>query len=268
LLICADQVALRFTIGYVLGAASLGYYVLARKVLEILNELLLNPLLKIALPAFSQLQSDPLRTQQALALGTQLAVLVGFPSFVGIALVAPQLIPLAFGRHWQASVAVLQILALMALVNPFIYFNAVLMRAQGQVSSQFMLSLGATLLLFTGVLPFAHEGLVIVASALLVRAYVMFPVRLWVTHRIIKISVFQQVRHCLPIFFATLTMAVILLLWQSLFKLELAPAFTLTICVSIGAVSYFAIIYWVARPLLQQATRFIRLRNLSASQVV
>jgi PST family polysaccharide transporter len=265
LLICTDQVALRFAIGYVLGAASLGYYVLARKILEILNELLLNPLLKIALPAFSQLQTDSLRTQQALTLGTQLAVLVGFPSFTGVVLVAPQLIPIAFGSDWQNSVAVLQILALMALVNPFIYFNAVLMRAQGQVSSQFMLSAVATFLLFVLVLPFTGRGLLAVALALLARAYMMFPIRLWVTHRVIKIAVFEEVKQCLPIFAATLVMVVVVLFLQHWFTLKLSPLLALLMCVAVGAISYLATLYGLARPLLQQTARFIRLTKLSDS---
>lgn len=266
LLVCLDQVALRFTIGYFLGAVSLGYYVLARKVLEILNELLLNPLLKTALPAFSQLQTDSARIQQALFLGTQLAALVAFPSFVGIALVAPELVPLTFGNQWQASIPVVQILALMALVNPVVYFNAVFMRGLGYVRSQFMLSALATVLLFIMVLPFAPHGLVAVALALLARAYIMFPIRLRITQRMTHMDAFEQITRCKGILAATLCMGIAVLLFQHFFSAELPPLFALISAIAVGIVGYLIVIYFLARSLVQQATQFIRLIRLSYTQ--
>lgn len=268
LLVCIDQIALRFTLGYFLGAVSLGYYVLARKMLEILNELLLNPLLKTALPAFSQLQIDPLRTQQALFLGTQLAALVVLPSFVGIVLVAPELVPITFGSQWQPSVPVVQILALMALVNPIVHINAVLMRGLGQVSSQFMLSAAATALLFVLVLPFAPQGLVAVVLALLARAYVMFPLRLWVTQRVTKINAFEQITRCKGVFAATSVMALVVLLCQPLFRAELSGLFSLINAIVVGIVSYVIMISILARPLVRQAAQFVRLLKPAYPQTV
>jgi O-antigen/teichoic acid export membrane protein len=109
-------------IGRFLGADALGAYYIAYQ-LAVRPLLKVNPVLtRVAFPVFAKKQQDDAALRRGFAELVRLVAFVAFPLLVGLAVLAPQLVPLAFGEEWSDSIPLIQILAglgaLKAVVNP------------------------------------------------------------------------------------------------------------------------------------------------------
>jgi PST family polysaccharide transporter len=111
--------SLIFDIDYVivgkrLGAEALGFYMLAFRIPELVIINVFYVLSAVAFPAYSHARQDPDRLRRGYLFSTQLQTLYGVGAGVGLAMLAPLLVPVIFGARWSASVAPLQALALYA----------------------------------------------------------------------------------------------------------------------------------------------------------
>jgi O-antigen/teichoic acid export membrane protein len=249
----ADNLLPRLAIGYVLGPAPLGQYAAARRVVDFLFTLATVPLSRVALPSFASLGEDPDRLRRMLRLGGELAGLFAFPCFLGVAVVAPDLMPAVFGPAWAPSAPAVQLLALIGLVTPFNQLSIVLLQGVGRVGWQAALMAASTSLLALLLALVGSHGLTAVAAALLVRAYVVFPARLHVTRRVAGIDVAEAYRGVLPTLAAALAMAGAVLLWRH----WLLPAgsggwIALGSSAAVGVVAYAGALAVLARPLLRR----------------
>ena len=95
----------RLAIGYALGAPAVGQFALARKIIELLNQLLMRPLARVGISGFAAYAGKPAQLAALLQRTAELGALAACPSFVGLAFVAPDLVPLALGPQWLPSVA-------------------------------------------------------------------------------------------------------------------------------------------------------------------
>ena len=84
-------------VGYGFGAQGLGPYSLASRLTTFLYDGIVGPLSSVAFPAFSKLQSEPLKFEQALYKFCETCSFISFPVFAGITAVAPNLVPWLFG---------------------------------------------------------------------------------------------------------------------------------------------------------------------------
>lgn len=107
-------------VGRLLGPAALGVYSLAYKLVTWPMLKVSHVVLRVAFPAFARLQADDavFRRHYLKLVGT--LALVAFPLLAGLAVVAPELLPLVFGPQWAGAVFATQVLcgvgALKALV--------------------------------------------------------------------------------------------------------------------------------------------------------
>ncbi|MCB1885127.1 MAG: lipopolysaccharide biosynthesis protein [Geminicoccaceae bacterium] len=237
LLLYADEFVPRLLLGHYLGPVVLGYYVLARKLLELMTEALIQPFVKVAMPVFAQLQDDPVKARRILVDGTRLAAAIAFPAFAGLALVAPDLLPVAFGEPWRPAVPATQVLALVGLSLPLSYFAAALMRGRGRAGWQLLIGAVGTLLIVLGVALAGPYGLVPAALAILLRFALLVPLRLLVAGRVLGADVAAQARACLPFLGATGGMALAVGAWYAL-EPGLAPLPSLACVVALGGAAY------------------------------
>jgi hypothetical protein len=92
-----------------------------------------------------------------------------------------------------------------------------------------------------------------VAAALLARAYLVFPVRLYVTRRVAGIDVAQAYRGALPALAAALAMAGAVLLWRHRRLPAGAGAWAaLASSAAVGVVAYAGALAVLARPLVRR----------------
>ena len=78
-------------IGYFLGEVALGYYAIAYRILEVMTQLLVDTIDKVALPTFSRLQTEPELFGSLFYKTTQFTSLITFPSYLGVVVLAPRI---------------------------------------------------------------------------------------------------------------------------------------------------------------------------------
>lgn len=119
-------------VGYRFGALGLGPYSLASRLVSVLYDGIVSPLQSVAFPAFSKLQLQPVKFEQALHRFCEMCSFVAFPVFCGIIAIAPDLIPLLFGAKWNSAIAILQILAAYGALRSALAFVHPFMLAKGR----------------------------------------------------------------------------------------------------------------------------------------
>lgn len=104
-------------IGSLLGATTLGFYNFAFNLTgQPVSRI--NPIVtKVAFPIFCRVQDDASRLQRGYLTIVKLVTSVNAPLLLGLVAVAPLLVPTVFGVQWTASVALVQVLALVALLR-------------------------------------------------------------------------------------------------------------------------------------------------------
>jgi O-antigen/teichoic acid export membrane protein len=253
-----DFVLPRVILGHALGPAAVGQFTTARNMFDLLVQLLIRPVSRVALPSFAGLADDRARMQELFTLGAQYSALVAFPAHMGLALVAPDLIPLVLGPAWSPSVPVLQVLMLFGLILPLSLLGTALMHGIGRVGWQLALAGGSTVLLASLLALVGSTSIVAVAVAIVARAYVVFPLRVYVVRRATGLRVMPALLGSLRLLLATGLMAMAVYAWQRLISSSLHPWLSVASSAVIGMVVYGASIQLFARPLVRQGAILIR----------
>jgi O-antigen/teichoic acid export membrane protein len=130
--ILANQ-ADNLVVGRWLGAAALGIYSRAYQLMQVPTGLIADVLDKVLFPTMSRVQDDSRRLASAYLRATAALVLLMLPAGVVAAVLAPELVAVAFGSRWQALVPPFQVLALGMVLRSGIRMSDSLSRATGRV---------------------------------------------------------------------------------------------------------------------------------------
>ncbi|MGB3404112.1 MAG: lipopolysaccharide biosynthesis protein [Microcoleaceae cyanobacterium] len=246
-----------FLIGYFLGATALGYYTIAYRLLLLMTNLLTNTMAQVALPTFSRLQSQPEKMRRAFYTATQLSSLVAFPAFLGMAILAPELVPMVFGENWLPSIPVMQILSIIGILHAIEYFNQSVILAMGKPSWRFKINAVNAVGNVIGFLVVVHWGILAVAAAYVIRGYLFLPLPLWAIHKLIKIDFKTYASQ----FVAPFTSAIVMVSLITGIKIYggdlLNLPLLITICTGTGILTYSLMIRWLAPQLFQQVLTLV-----------
>ncbi|RMH64310.1 MAG: lipopolysaccharide biosynthesis protein, partial [Calditrichaeota bacterium] len=130
-----------FIIGKLIGLEALGFYNIAYQLVDFPVQRISKNVLRVMFPAFSKLQDDP---QGYKTLYYQVVYYLGLiltPLFVGLALVAPWLIPVFYGAQWQPAVTPLQFLALVGFSRSIWTTISVIFLSRGVPEKELRLNL-------------------------------------------------------------------------------------------------------------------------------
>lgn len=242
-----------FLIGYFLGPVALGYYTVAYRILLIVTQLMVGTIQKTAMPVFSRLQEEPERVRQAFYRAIQLTSLFAFPVFLGLSILAPEVVVVVFGDQWIPSIPVMQILNLIGLLYAGFYYNGPIIMALGKPSW----NLGLNCLQAVGnVVAFViavRWGIVAVAAACVIRGYLMAPIPLLVVNKLVRINARVYLSQYVAPLVASLTMVAAIFGTKQFLSGMVNLHILLAICIAIGTVVYVAMILLIAPKLSRQA---------------
>ena len=122
-----------FVVGRWLGAVALGLYSRAFQLMSVPTALLGDVLDKVLFPTMARVQDDQRRLANAFLQGTAIVVLVTLPAGVIAAILARDLVAVAFGSKWSALVPPFQVLALGMMFRTSFRLSDSLSRATGKV---------------------------------------------------------------------------------------------------------------------------------------
>ena len=101
----------RLLLGYFLGAAEVGYYSVAQRLISIAADFVGNSTYGTVLPLFSRIKNDKARVARGLQTAQNTLTMIVIPAFVGLAIVTPSLLWVGIGERWDPSILPAQIFA-------------------------------------------------------------------------------------------------------------------------------------------------------------
>jgi O-antigen/teichoic acid export membrane protein len=249
-----------FLIGYFLGPTLLGYYTIGYRLLLVMIRLVTGIINAVAFPTFSRLQHKPERMRRAFYKVTQYTSLLAFPIFIGLATLAPELVPAVFGGKWAPSIPVMQVLALIGILQSVIAFNGSVMRASGKPSWEFGIMLLNAICSVIGFSLAVRWGIVAVAASFVIVGYLLAPVSYVAVRRLLKVDLRTYLWQFVPPLSASLIMVIVVVGLKNAFEHQRLNSYLqLTIYLAAGGLAYLLVIGLAARSLTRQVLEFAAL---------
>lgn len=247
-------------IGALMGPTWLGIYSFARRIFQILTDLISGALHLVSYSLLSSMQREPAKLREAYLLGTLASSVVAFPVFAGLALVAPDLIPFAFGDAWIAAVPVVQAFCVLGLLTAVGILQSSLIRSQGQADLWFYYILGKQAVTVLYIFLFSGWGVVPLTVSLVILNILLWLPTVHMVVRLLQISVWGYLSSfALPV-------AATVAMWGCgwLVQHELANAevlLRLTTTIGAAALSYSAVILLLGRKRVATLVSFVKRRR-------
>lgn len=242
-----------FLIGYFLGPTMLGFYTIGYRLVLVMIRLVTGITNAVAFPTFSRLQHNPKRMLRAFYKVTQYTNLLAIPVFIGLAALATELIPAILGEKWVPSIPVMQVLALIGILQSLLAFNGSIMRASGKPSWEFGIMLVTAVSSVIGFLLVVRFGIVAVAASTVIVGYLLAPISYIAIRRLIQVDFRTYLGQFAIPLFASLIMVAVILGLKYLFGLqELNLYLRLPILIAAGALTYLLVIVLTARSLTRE----------------
>ncbi|SEQ41965.1 Membrane protein involved in the export of O-antigen and teichoic acid [Devosia sp. YR412] len=247
-------------IGALMGPAWLGIYSFARRIFQILTDLISGALNLVSYSLLSSMQREPAKLRHAYLLGTFASSVVAFPVFAGLALVAPDLIPFAFGEAWVSAVPVVQAFCVLGLLTSVGILQSSLIRSQGQADLWFYYILGKQLATVLYIFLFSGWGVVALTTSLVILNLLLWLPTLHMVVRLLGVSLWTYLASfALPV-------AATLVMWGAgwLVQAELAHTdqmLRLGATIGAAALSYGAVIVVLGRRRIETLVGFLRSRR-------
>src|SRR5262249_48048380 len=118
-------------IGRALGAAAVGNYRVAWRMVDLIGQAIAQPMGEVALTTLSHVQDDQKRFEASYRRMIGLASLLTFPLLFGYGMLSTELIHVLFGNKWGDSAQVAKVLVLLAVPFTLIYFTGSAIAAKG-----------------------------------------------------------------------------------------------------------------------------------------
>lgn len=233
-------------VGKFLGSAALGYYDLAFRWAALPRQKLLGIVHQVMFPAFSTFQNDNQRLRLAYTKLLKYISLLTFPASVGLMIITPDLIRLIYTDTWALAVVPLQILCGGSLIASIGFPMGIILKSKGRPDLEFKMTIISILLLGLLLLVGLRFGLIGVALAVSLKSFILIWLFGATTNRLIELDFSVYLGAFRPASRATLIMAIMLILFQSLLNSSTGlPAVIATASlVLLGFLTYVLALKW------------------------
>ncbi|MFS8054946.1 lipopolysaccharide biosynthesis protein [Rhizobium sp. BR 317] len=233
-------------IGTLVSPAALGVYNFARRLFEMINNVVAGGLTSVTHVLLSSLQHDQNKVREAFLMATFGCSLVSFPAFMGLAAVADDAIPLIFGQHWAAAIWPVRFFCVIGLMSGIGVVQASLITSQGKSDWWFYYQLVRNIVTIITVLLLYPYGVTTIVFALMLEVLILWPVTLWMVSQLIALSIGNYFAQFLRPIAAYVGMLAAVLGASALLQ-DWHPASRLAIEIPIGAIVYTGLIFILCR---------------------
>lgn len=238
-------------IGALLGPAGLGLYSFARRIFQILTDLITGALNLVSYSLLSSMQQEPDKLRDAYLFGTFASSIIAFPVFAGLALIAADLIPFAFGPQWTEAVPVVQAMCALGLLTAVGVLQASLVKSQGQADLWFYYMAGKQAVTVLYVFLFSGWGVSALTNALVIQNFIMWMPTVYMVVRLLGISPWAYLASFgLPVFATSVMLAAGLLVQSQL--PEAQPLLRLGATIAVCGLVYASLVLLLGRRRIMQ----------------
>ncbi len=175
----ANQNSDIFFVTYYLGAYKAGVYSTGKRITNMLNLVISSALLRVSMPAFSNLQGDNDELKLAFLKSTMLTSLILAPLFIGIAVLSKDITLLILGDKWIEAVPVMQIITVIGFLTAVSHYNQNIILIKNKPQWQTNLSLISVITNIISFVIFTRYGIVYTAIAYFAKSLLLFPISVW-----------------------------------------------------------------------------------------
>lgn len=254
-------------VGRLLGTAALGAYNIGWTLASLPVDKITALIMRVTPPVLASVQDQPQELRRYLILLTEGISIITFPVGLGMALVAPDFVPLVLGDQWISAVVPLQLLALYGGFRSITPFFSQILVATDHTRLSMWFSLMSVLFLVPAFVIGARWGTQGVALAwVAVYPLLVFAFHVPTTFRIIGMSLGKYARSLWPAISGSLAMITAVYGVRLLVGAEGPSWIALIASVTVGALAYGASLFTLHRVRVQATLSFIqRLRQEGSS---
>jgi len=199
-------------VGATLGASALGQFSIAWRLIEIGSFLVVTPLRMTSQSAFAAITRSGGAAARLLDDLFDVIGLLALPAFVGLAVLAPYVVPFLFGDGWSQAIPVLQIMCAAGIFFCFEKVQQAFCLAAGRAGQVTLVTWAEALLGVALIWLFSGYGILAVAIIFSVRYYLFWPVRFAIARALGGGSIFAFLQRLILPVFAACLMAVAIVL--------------------------------------------------------
>jgi O-antigen/teichoic acid export membrane protein len=247
----------RLLLGYFFGAADVGYYSVAQRLLGIVTDFIAGSTERAVVPLFSRIQDDRERVARGLAAAQGILTVIVLPAFIGLAAVAPSLIRVGVGAQWEPSILPTRILAFFSLAYCLGFYFGHVVTALGRPSLRLGVVLAQALAQIGLSLVGVIYGIPGVAAAMAATQIVFYGVELMVLRRLVGFSLAAFLGEGVLPGVAALIMAAAVFGLEGVFA-GMRPAAQLAGGIVLGIVVYLGIISLFGRARVRELVELLK----------
>lgn len=252
-------------VGYGFGPAGLGPYSLASRLVTLIHDSIIGPVQSVALPAFSKLQSEPSRFEQAVHKFCELSAFISLPVFAGLIVVAPELVPVLFGARWSPAVPILQVLGAYGALRVFLGFYHPLMLAKGRPGLYLVTNIILAGMTFVGCVFAVRWSPQVIGASLVTTMLAFSTLTLLIIKKNMEIKIGPLLKSFEFPFLSSFFMLAVVALLRVPVRKTFGPAPALALCV-VGGVAIYVLAALCLRPDLVKLVREMLAHSLFPSQ--
>jgi O-antigen/teichoic acid export membrane protein len=251
-----------FLIARFLGATPLGVYSVAYNVMFAPLARLAAPIQQVLFPAFARIAADRPRAGGAWLRGSRIVAAITVPAFVGLAVVAPDFVPVVLGHRWHKAIPVLQLLCIAGLAQTLQTLNHSMLQALDRAGALLAFMIFSATLTVSAFAIGLHWGVVGVAAGFAVARTTVLPVFTTIVSRAAEIGVLAFVGAVRPVLEVSAAMGALTLGLRLGLEHAGAPAgLRLAAVVAFGAAAYLPLLAWRETDLVREVWALIRRRG-------
>ena len=233
-------------IGTLISPAGLGIYNFARRLFQMISDIVAGGFTSVTHVLLSSLQHDQTKVRDAFLMATFGCSLISFPAFMGLAAVASDAIPLIFGSNWISAIWPVRFFCVIGLMGGIGVIQASLITSQGKSDWWFYYQLFRNLATIAIIFVFYKSGVTVITFALMVQVLLFWPVTLWMVSRLVSLNVMEYLGNFLGPVIAYLGLFAAVFTVSTL-SMERSPIWRLSAEVAAGAIAYSSLIFVLCR---------------------
>lgn len=172
-------------IGSFIGMQELGFYSIALRVYQVVNEGVVQPVTSVVATAFGRVKTDPEKFKAFFLSAVQFAALITIPVFALAFALGGEWIPVVFGEQWQASSTIFQIMCISGILVGYSGLSGFSLLAQGRNKAFMLLMTYAAAAALLSLFLLAPFGVSAVAWMFPLKVLAVFPLSLLLARRLI-----------------------------------------------------------------------------------
>ena len=246
-------------ISRMLGAAMLGYYVLALNITSFTQQNVLNHIGRVLFPAFAAIQDEPEIVKRGFLKTARYISIIAIPFTLGIVTVAREFTLALYGEKWLEIVPLIQVLALSQIIGPSMSGAGAVFMGCGKVKWSYNLTLARLLVKVPLVIIMGKLwGLMGIACTGLVMQFIFIPIVYVLVSKLVDFTFLDFVKQLVPSMICSAIMVAVILgvkaalaAWPQLVFFNFHELLPLIYFALFGLPAYLVSFYFIDRALVK-----------------